>query len=78
MIERAKKTMAIVTQNVVVSITVKLMSGIMAMLGLISLWVAVAFGDMGLTLLVIVNALRLVRKNKVLDNNSTIQLESSN
>jgi len=78
LIERAKKTMSIVHQNVVISISVKLFIGFLAMLGMISLWVAVAAGDMGLTLLVIVNALRLVRKNKVPDSVSSIQLERSN
>ena len=78
LIERAKKTMSIVHQNVVISISVKLVIGFLAMLGLISLWVAVGIGDMGLTLLVIVNALRLVRKNKVPDSVSPIQTERSN
>jgi Cd2+/Zn2+-exporting ATPase len=62
LLSRAKKTMRIVRQNVAVSITVKLSLGVLAVLGLVSLWLAIAVGDMGLTLAVIGNALRLTRK----------------
>jgi len=63
LLSRAKKTMRIVRQNVAVSITLKLFLGVLAVLGLISLWLAIAVGDMGLTLAVIGNALRLTRKS---------------
>jgi Cd2+/Zn2+-exporting ATPase len=64
LIKQAKKTMRIVKQNVVLSIGVKLILAILAIFGLVSLWMAVAIGDMGLSLLVIINALRLVRNDK--------------
>ncbi|MHA1929859.1 MAG: heavy metal translocating P-type ATPase [Candidatus Thorarchaeota archaeon] len=61
LIDRSKKTMSVIRQNVFLSISIKLIIGILAIFGLVSLWLAVALGDMGLTLLVIANALRLVR-----------------
>jgi len=62
LINKARKTMSIVRQNIVVSISAKLFVGILATLGLVNLWVAILIGDMGLTFAVIANALRLVRK----------------
>ncbi len=61
LISLSKKTMAVVKENVTVSILVKGSFAIFAVMGFVSLWMAVAFGDMGLTLLVIVNALRIGR-----------------
>jgi Cd2+/Zn2+-exporting ATPase len=57
----SKKTLQVVRQNVWASITIKSSFAILALLGLINLWVAVAIGDMGLSLLVILNALRLTK-----------------
>ena len=57
----SEKTVSIVRQNVTAAIVVKLGIAALAVLGLISLWMAVAFGDMGLTLAVIANALRIGR-----------------
>jgi Cd2+/Zn2+-exporting ATPase len=62
LIRKAKKTMSIVSQNIVLSISLKLVTGILATLGLVNLWFAILVGDMGLTFTVIANALRLVRK----------------
>ena len=62
LIKKAKKTMSIVRQNIAISISVKLLVGILAAFGLVNLWVAIGIGDMGLTFAVIANALRLVRK----------------
>ena len=62
LIKKAKKTMSIVRQNIAVSISVKLVIGVLAALGLVNLWIAIGIGDMGLTFAVIANALRLVRK----------------
>ncbi len=61
LISLSKKTMSVVKQNVSVSILVKGSFAALAVLGYVSLWMAVAFGDMGLTLLVIFNALRIGR-----------------
>ncbi len=62
LIKKARKTMSIVRQNIGLSISIKLLVGILATFGLVNLWIAIGIGDMGLTLAVIANALRLVRK----------------
>lgn len=62
LINLSKKTMSIVKQNVSVSILIKGSFAAGAVIGFVSLWMAVAFGDMGLTLAVIANALRIGRK----------------
>lgn len=64
LIRLSKKTMSIVKQNVSASILIKGSFAIGAVLGFVSLWMAVAFGDMGLTLAVILNALRIGRIEK--------------
>jgi len=62
LIRKAKKTMSVVRQNIALSISLKLLTGVLAALGLVNLWVAILVGDMGLTFAVIANALRLVRR----------------
>jgi Cd2+/Zn2+-exporting ATPase len=57
--ELSKKTLGIVKGNIFTSIAVKGSFAILAFPGIVTLWMAVAFGDMGLSLLVIVNAMRL-------------------
>jgi len=64
LIKKARKTMSIVRQNIALSISVKLIVGVLAAFGLVNLWIAIGIGDMGLTFAVIANALRLVRKEK--------------
>jgi Cd2+/Zn2+-exporting ATPase len=59
LIELSKKTMKIVKQNVVASLLIKGSFAILAFPGLVTLWLAVAIGDMGLSLAVILNAMRL-------------------
>jgi Cd2+/Zn2+-exporting ATPase len=57
----SKKTMNVVKENIAISILIKGSFAILALLGLINLWVAVAIGDMGLSLAVILNAFRLTK-----------------
>jgi Cd2+/Zn2+-exporting ATPase len=57
----SRKTMNIVKQNVTVSLLIKGSFTVMALLGWINLWIAVGIGDMGLSIAVILNAMRLVR-----------------
>lgn len=64
LIDLSRKTMSVVKQNVYSAITIQLALAAFAVLGFVSLWVAVTFGDMGLTLAVILNALRIGNKNK--------------
>ena len=58
----ARRTQGIVRQNVAVSVSVKAGIAVLAVIGLVTLWEAVGFGDMGLSLLVVLNALRLVAR----------------
>jgi len=55
------KSVKIAKQNIAVSLGVKLILGVLGFLGLIPLWFAVAAGDDGVTLLLLLNALRLIR-----------------
>ncbi|MCC7555471.1 MAG: cation-translocating P-type ATPase [Methanoculleus marisnigri] len=57
----SEKTVSVVRQNVTTALVVKLGIAGLAVLGLVTLWMAVAFGDMGLSLAVIANALRIGR-----------------
>jgi len=59
---KARKTMRVVRQNVAASLIVKAVTGVLAGLGFLTLWMAIGIGDMGLTFAVIANALRLTRK----------------
>ena len=61
LIHLSKKTMQVVKQNVTASIIIKGSLTLLALMGFINLWVAVAVGDMGLSLAVISNAIRLTR-----------------
>jgi Cd2+/Zn2+-exporting ATPase len=58
-----KKTMAVVKQNIILAIGIKLLFAILVFPGLVTLWMAVAIGDMGVSLGVIFNALRLSKVN---------------
>ena len=53
--------MNIVKQNVAASLLIKGSFTVMALMGWINLWIAVGIGDMGLSLAVIFNAMRLMR-----------------
>ncbi|MBQ9026876.1 MAG: cation-translocating P-type ATPase [Methanobrevibacter sp.] len=53
------KTMSIIKQNITVAIAVKLLCVVLAILGIITLMMSVGFGDLGLTLLVILNSFRI-------------------
>ena len=59
LIDISRKTMAIVKQNVSVALLIQLALSVLAVFGFVTLWMAVTFGDMGLTLAVILNSLRI-------------------
>lgn len=59
LIDLSRATMSTVRQNITVSLAVKIAVAALTVPGWVSLWAAVAFGDMGLTLLVVANSLRL-------------------
>ena len=59
-IQISKKTMRIVKQNILFAITVKIIVLILSALGIASMWSAV-FADVGVSVLAILNALRILR-----------------
>lgn len=59
LIRHSKRTLAIVRQNIVLSLSVKAVFVVLTFAGAASLWAAIA-ADMGVSLLVIFNALRLL------------------
>ncbi len=59
LVDLSRATMGRIRENIAASITVKLAVAALAFPGLVSLWMAVAIGDMGLSLAVILNSLRL-------------------
>lgn len=61
LIDLSRRTMSVVKQNVYSAILIQLMLAGFAVFGFVSLWLAVTFGDVGLTLAVILNALRIGR-----------------
>ena len=55
----SNKTMSIIKQNISIAILVKLLCVILAIMGIITLMMSVGFGDLGLTIFVILNAFRI-------------------
>ncbi|MBQ2831530.1 cation-translocating P-type ATPase [Methanobrevibacter sp.] len=55
----SRKTMRIIKENITVAIAVKLLCVVLAILSIITLMMSVGFGDLGLTLLVILNSFRI-------------------
>ena len=51
--------MGIIKQNISLAIIIKLLCVILAVLGIITLMMSVGFGDLGLTLFVILNSFRI-------------------
>ena len=63
----AKKTMHIVFQNIIFSIIVKVIILILSAFGITNMWFAV-FGDVGVSVIAIFNAMRVNSKYKLVDN----------
>ena len=59
LVDLSRATMGRIRENIIASILVKAAVAALAFPGLVSLWLAVAVGDMGLSLAVILNSLRL-------------------
>ena len=57
----ARKTMAVVMENIIFSIAVKLVILVLSALGITNMWVAV-FGDVGVAVIAILNAMRVNTK----------------
>jgi Cd2+/Zn2+-exporting ATPase len=60
-VDLSRATMRRIKENITLSLVVKLGVALLALPGFVTLWIAVAVGDMGLSLAVILNALRLSR-----------------
>lgn len=61
LIKLSQKTVKIAKQNIAASLGIKLLLGIFGLMGFVPLWFTVAAGDDGLTMLVLLNTLRLTR-----------------
>lgn len=59
-IKISKKTMQIVKENIVFAITVKILVLLLSAIGIATMWAAV-FADVGVSVIVIINALRILR-----------------
>lgn len=59
-IELSKRTRSILVQNIVLALGIKAVFLVLAVMGSASMWMAV-FADMGASLLVVANGLRLLR-----------------
>lgn len=57
----SSKTLSVIKENISLAIGIKLGFAILAIIGIINLWSAVAIGDVGLSLAVILNAMRLIK-----------------
>lgn len=63
LIQHSKRTLSIIRQNISLSLAVKALFVVMTFAGFASLWAAIA-ADMGVSLVVISNALRLLRAHR--------------
>jgi Cd2+/Zn2+-exporting ATPase len=63
LIRLSEKAVKIARQNIAASLAIKIVLGALGLLGFIPLWFTVASGDDGLTMLVLLNTLRLMRTN---------------
>ena len=59
-IKISKKTMGIVRENIVFAILIKVLVLVLSAIGVVSMWAAV-FADVGVSVLAILNALRILR-----------------
>lgn len=61
LVELSEKTMTVAKQNIAASLVIKLILGALGLAGLTPLWFTVASGDDGVTMLLLLNTLRLER-----------------
>ena len=70
LVRHSRATLAVIRQNVAFSIAVKLVFTALTVIGLASLWGAIA-ADVGASLLVVLNGLRLLNRGQTMDGPST-------
>jgi Cd2+/Zn2+-exporting ATPase len=63
LVRHGRRTMARIRQNIILAVGSKLFVLVLAILGLANLWMAIA-ADLGVSLIVVANALRLLRAAK--------------
>lgn len=61
LIRLSKKTVRVAKQNIIASLAVKIILGVLGFMGLIPLWFAVASGDDGITMFLLLNSLRIAK-----------------
>jgi Zn2+/Cd2+-exporting ATPase len=61
LVRLSEKTMTIAKQNIAASLVIKILLGALGLMGLTPLWFTVASGDDGVTMLLLLNTLRLER-----------------
>jgi len=75
-VDIAKKTNKKIKQNIWTSILVKVSFAILTVIGFMTLWLAVGIGDMGVSLLVLLNSLTIFKYKFLYKEISTDELES--
>ena len=60
----ARRTRAIVMQNIILALTVKFMLMILGALGIVGMWFAV-FGDVGVLIIAVLNAVRMLFDRRI-------------
>ncbi|MBY9016696.1 MAG: cation-translocating P-type ATPase [Candidatus Lokiarchaeota archaeon] len=73
----SKKTNRIIRQNIWSSISIKVTFAILTVVGLMTLWLAVGIGDMGVSLLVLINGMTIFRYRTKFKEISIEHLESN-
>ncbi|MHA1504274.1 MAG: heavy metal translocating P-type ATPase [Candidatus Heimdallarchaeota archaeon] len=61
----SRRSMSIIIQNIVLAILIKVVLFVLSYMGFVSLWMAVLIGDMGVSLLVIFNAILRAKGKKM-------------
>ena len=72
----SKKTNRIIRQNIWTSIIIKVAFAILTVIGLMTLWLAVGIGDMGVSLIVLINGMTIFRYRTKFKETSVEHLES--
>lgn len=75
-VDISKKTNRIIKQNIWTSIIVKVSFAVLTVIGLMTLWLAVGIGDMGVSLLVLANGMRVFRYKNKFSSVSSEKIES--